>query len=72
MPQKTRQFGRSNIAPGPDGKRPAVNRHTTSQERQNRYHPHQVQRSSGESRVKGLVGKVPAEITTGYCEDRPL
>lgn len=33
MPQKTRQFGRSNIAPGPDGKRPAINRHTTSQER---------------------------------------
>ena len=32
MPHKTRQFGRSNIAPGPDGKRPAVNRRTTSQQ----------------------------------------
>ena len=53
MPQKTRQFGRSNIAPGLDGKRPAVNRHTTSQQRRK-----SLSSASSSAFIRGIPAKV--------------
>ena len=53
MPQRTRQFGRGNIAPGSDGKRPAVNRHTPSQQ-----HRKSLASASSSAFIRGIPVKV--------------
>ena len=63
MPKKTRQFGCSNIAPGPDEKRPAVNRHTTSQQCRK-----SLSSESSSAFIRGipdLSGEIPAHISLG-------